>query len=195
LHPKIVNKFSTLPSPLGSTRRGKSHRPIVYEEAVCGLCVFGRFDQRLFDEAVSLLLSHPGLINKNKIAGLLQKTDPDSTAVFSVIAYLISSVCNDARLLSVQKTNAPPLSGAKTKPFFLSFEGKAVYPGKTIDPVFARLGWKRNVFQRSDAVPQLSKIASINPWIRGKLIFGNSVRADIVIHLLIGNATWPASTI
>ena len=150
------------------------------EEAVCGLCVFGRFDQRLFDEAVSLLLVHPGLINKNKIAGLLQKTDPDSTTVFSIIAHLFSSMCNDNRLLSVKKISTPSLSGAKKDPFFSSIDGNAVYPGKTIDHVFAHLGWKRNVFQRSDTAPQLSKIASINPWVRGKLIYGNSVRADVV---------------
>jgi hypothetical protein len=161
------------------------------EEALCGLCVFGRYDQRLFDEAVSLILAHPGLVNKNKIAGLLQKADPDTTTVHSVITHLLASSGNRSRVLPEQKTKTSPLSGAKNEPFFLSTDGNPDFTGKAIDPVFTHLGWQRNVFHRSDTVPQLSTMAAINPWIRAKLVYGNSVRADVVLHLLAGSATAP----
>jgi hypothetical protein len=161
------------------------------EEALLGLCVFGRYDQRLFDEAVSLVLSYPDLINKNKISSLIQNADPDSMTIFSAIAELISSSSGDHRLLAILKIKSTSRPGTGGEPFFLTIEGKPIPAGRENDAGFARIGWKRNIFRKSGTVPQLSTIAAVNPWIRGKLIYGNSIRSDVILNLLTGGTTAP----
>ncbi len=154
------------------------------EEALIGLCVLGRYDQRLFDEAVSLLISYSGLINKNKIKYMIGKADPASSSVFSVVAALLVEHAGDRRFkpMAVKGTLAERIHA---KPFFISFNKRQAFSGSTFDPLFFQYGWKRNIFRNSDNVPRLPVIAALNPFIKSKIIFGNTVRADIIMELLM----------
>jgi hypothetical protein len=158
--------------------------PIGFEEAVSGLCTFGRYDQRLFDEALSIIISYSELINKNKCTALLKRMDPDSANVFFIIARLLAEIKADKRFLTLGTLNTTN-HDSRVSPFFITLDGESCFSGRKRDQLFEKLGWSRNVFIQSEYVPELSVIATLNPWIRTKLLFGNSVRADVIMELIV----------
>jgi hypothetical protein len=65
------------------------------EEAVVGLCIFGRYEQSLFDEALTFILQYSRIFSKNRLLYLVKKIDDDSKRVFQVVAYLIEKISHD----------------------------------------------------------------------------------------------------
>ena len=160
------------------------------EEALFGLCVFGRYDQRLYDEAVSLLSSYPDLIYKNKISYFLRNADETTRSVFAVLCTGFPATPSGKRM----QTIIPAVKNVKQNsvvPFFLSLQHAASFIAGKPDPTYQEYGWLRNRFHRSSNVPSLSTIATLNPWARAKLIFGNTGRVDVILSLLQSSATAP----
>jgi hypothetical protein len=76
-------------------------------------------------------------------------------------------------------------------PFFQSLQYPSSFSAGKPDPTYHDYGWLRNRFFCSSNVPPLSTIASLNPWVRAKLIFGNTGRVDGILSLLLGEETAP----
>jgi hypothetical protein len=161
------------------------------EEALFGLCIFGRYDQRLYDEAVSLLIRYPDLIYKSKIEFFLRNADETTRSVFAVLCTGFPGTPSGKRLQTIipEKKQLQQNSGV---PFFQSLQYPASFLAGKPDPTYYDYGWLRNRFSSSSNVPSLSTIASLNPWVRAKLIFGNTGRVDVILSLLIGEETAPA---
>ena len=70
------------------------------EEAIIGLCILGRYDQRLFDEALSFIIQYSRFISKNRLLSLIKKIDEDSKRVFYIIAAFLGKMSNDMRFTS-----------------------------------------------------------------------------------------------
>ena len=153
------------------------------EEAIIGLCVLGRYDQRLFDEALSFIIQYSRFISKNRLLSLVKKIDDDSKRVFQVVASFLEKMCNDTRFTSPsQKFNK-----LHEEPFFTSLQNKVSFSGKKEDLHFLQFGFKRNSFTKSDKLRNLKFISDNNQWVKAKLVFGNTVRADTVMELMCNN--------
>jgi hypothetical protein len=153
------------------------------EEAIIGLCIFGRYDQRLFDEALSFVIQNNRFLSKNRLLSLVEKIDPDAKKVFQVMGIFLEDFANDKRFI---------LPGNKTadftaKPFFISLQNGGQFSGKTEDPIFLKAGFKRNTFSKSEKLRNLNFVSENNQWIRAKLVFGNTVRADTIMELVRNN--------
>jgi hypothetical protein len=149
------------------------------EEAIIGLCIFGRYDQRLFDEALSFIIENPGFISKNRLLSLEKKIAPDAKKVFNIIGTFMNEFAGDKRFI----TGKQP-ADSKARPFFLSVENNILFSGKTEDPIFLEWGFKRNIFNKSKKLRSLNFVSENNPWIKAKLVFGNTARADTLMELI-----------
>ncbi len=158
------------------------------EEAIIGLCILGRYDQRLFDEALSFIILHSRFISKNRLQYILKKIDKDSIRVFYVIASILKKQGDDSRFVSIFED----VNKENDQTFFIKFNNRRLFTGKNEDKQFLQFGFKRNTFVVSDKIRNLRYISQTNPWIKAKLLFGNTVRADIVIELInSGNCIAP----
>ncbi len=146
--------------------------PLSPEEALIGLCIMGRYDQRLFDEALSAAMALNGLLSKSRLINLAAYLDPEARRVLNLLEDMINrkSCSQDAKPVPT--------------PFFLSMDQDLVFSGRKTDPLFEARGWIRNVFKPSGNIRPLKFIAAHNPWIKAKLTFGNSARVDVVLSLL-----------
>jgi hypothetical protein len=145
--------------------------PFSPEEAVVGLAIFGRYDQRLFDEGLSAAAALKDFISKSRLDNLMSWLDKDSREL-SVLLYEL-----------ILGKNHQDSNVSEQRPLFLSLDGLPAFNGAKSDPVFEKKGWKRNLFQFSTTVRPLAFVAVGNPWIRAKLTFGNSARADVIMAL------------
>jgi hypothetical protein len=158
------------------------------EEALFGLCVLGRYDQRLYDEALSFLITYPDYLLKNKLDFLFKIADETTRNVFTVIIRQLSSTAAGKRL---QLNVSPAEDDTGMGPFFISLQSEVSFTGREPDGLYAECGWLRNHFVLSSNVPSLSTVAQVNPWIRAKLLIGNTSRADIIPVLFTGKGTAP----
>ncbi len=149
------------------------------EEAIIGLCIFGRYDQRLFDEALSCIIQSSRFISKNRLLSLVRKIDEDSKRVFHIVATILEKMGNDKRFSSFSKE----MDGGKQEHFFKTLNKRALFTGKKKDPLFLQFGFQRNLFKQSDKIRNIKFVANNNIWIQAKLVFGNTVRADTVMEL------------
>lgn len=150
------------------------------EEAIIGLCIFGRYDQRLFDEALSFIILHSRFISKNRLQFILKKIDKDSKRVFHVIASILQKLGDDSRFVSIIED----INHENNQEFFINLNNRILFTGKKEDKLFLQFRFRRNTFAVSEKIRNLQFISQTNPWIKAKLIYGNTVRADIVIELI-----------
>ncbi|MGD9202853.1 MAG: hypothetical protein PVI26_14940 [Chitinispirillia bacterium] len=158
------------------------------EEAIVGLCIFGRYEQRLFDEALTFILQYSRILSKNRLLYLIKKIDNDSKRVFQVVAYFLEKMCFDKRFFSPSAISEKVLEES----FFTSFQNKISFSGKEIDPIFLQFGFRRNTFTESEKLRNLTYISEHNQWIKAKLLFGNTIRVDTIMELICNkNCTAP----
>lgn len=162
--------------------------PMAPEEAIAGLIVLGRYDQRLFDEALSFILSNSLLLSKNRLVSIVQKMDDDSKKVFRAIAYILAEKRKDVRFKSFVESSKK----MESTNLFESIDGTTIFIGKERDALFQKVGFIRNKFYESSKNRNLKFVSDHNPWIKAKLIFGNSVKVDTIMDLIINkNCTAP----
>ena len=154
--------------------------PMAPEEAIIGLCVLGRYDQRLFDEALSFIIQYSRFISKNRLLSLVKKIDEDSKIVFHIVAAFLEKMSNDTRFTALFNH----FNKLNEKSFFRSLQNRAFFTGKKEDHLFLQFGFKRNIFTKSDKLRNLKFVSDNNQWVKAKLVFGNTVRADTVMELI-----------
>jgi hypothetical protein len=94
------------------------------EEALFGLCVLGRYDQRLYDEALSFLITYPDYLLKNKLDFLFKIADETTRNVFAVIIRQLSSTAAGKRL---QLNVSPAEDDTGMGPFFISLQSEVSF--------------------------------------------------------------------
>lgn len=159
------------------------------EEAIVGLCIFGRYEQRLFDEALTFILQYSRILSKNRLLYLVTKIDDDSKRVFQVVVYLLEKMCYDKRFSSLLSSKSEKIL---EEPFFISMQNKVSFSGKNLDLIFIQFGYERNVFTKSKKLRNLTFISEKNQWVKAKLLFGNTIRVDTIMELICNkNCTAP----
>jgi hypothetical protein len=137
------------------------------------MACIGHFDQRLFDEALSIIKEHPGIVRVPFIKYWSKMMDPDS----QFRLYLMLDFCKISKLKK-SKMISPPEN------FFKNVSQKITINGQKLDPYFKQFGFKRNLFSHSSHVPSLRDISDINPFVKMRLSSGFQAQSDIWVYLL-----------
>jgi len=145
----------------------------------------GRYDQRLFDEALEWLQVNGRFINIHRLKNIMRKEAFTGKNVLAAIAELCSD--HDASL-KWQTLGKPYPSIKESEPLFFLPDGRPLSAPKDKDPHFLKHGFIRNTVQyRGYAMP----FPAGNPackWLQFRAIFGVGTRADIITCLLIKKA-------
>ena len=144
--------------------------PSYPEALVVGLATVGRYDQRLFDEALSFLKCHPRILRSNYFKFWSTVLRDEDKACLR----LILNFCGINNILPAPSDLITPC------PLFLK-SGRPPYVGHQVDPLFESQGFLRNPFEISGMVPDLSRAAQINPWIRMRLSSGILAQSDLLV--------------
>lgn len=147
------------------------------EESFILLCIIGRFDSRLFDEALSIAITLSGYFSLNKLKYWSNFLDKDSKQIFDCLSAIIIEKSGEKRLgkLVPIKKNYEPL-----KSLFLNVNYEAVPHGRSKDELFLQYGFIRNKFELSKNIVSLNALAINSPSLKAKLIFGVGVASDIL---------------
>lgn len=143
------------------------------ETCLVGMACIGHFDQRLFDEALSLVRAHPGIIRVPFVKYWAKMMDPNSQCRLN----LILDFCKIPKL-QTQSTVNPPEN------FFKNTNQTSSLNGRQLDPYFEKFGYKRNPFLHSNHVPELTKISDMNPFVKMRLTSGFQAQSDVWVYLL-----------
>ena len=147
------------------------------ETALIGLAVFGRYDQRLFDEALSLISSHPTLFRPCYIKYWRSFLSAGAEKCLCLILKIAGISDRGSQENSI-------LPDTMCSPLFLDDNGEPIFQGEQFDPFFQECGFTRNKFIPSKISPQLDVIARANTWVRLRLTIGLNANADIMLILL-----------
>jgi hypothetical protein len=150
------------------------------EESFIALCIIGRFDSRLFDEALSIAITLARYFSLNKLKYWSNLLDDISKQVFDCLLAIVIEKSGEKRLgklVPIKKKYGPP------KSLFLTVKYEAVPSGRSRDDLFLQYGFIRNSFKLSKNIASLTALATNSPSLKAKLMFGVGVASDILTKL------------
>lgn len=150
------------------------------EESFIALCIIGRFDSRLFDEALSIAIAFSNYFSLNKLKYWSNFLDLNSKQIFDCLLAVVVEKSGENRLNKLVPLKKDHES---VKPFFLDVNNDAIPYGRTRDDLFLRYGFVRNQFLLSKNVASHNALATHSPSLKAKLIFGVGVASDIITKL------------
>ena len=150
----------------------------------------GRFDARLFDEAVNWLRQYGKLINIQRLRGIQQLHPLGNLRVLSAIA---STVLENSRLSKWRAIEALSENQIGSEPLFLNFDGKPLPPFGKPDPNFERFGFFRGIQSlRPDATsPRVERPELL--LVKLRALFGVNARAEVIAALLSMQVAHPSA--
>jgi hypothetical protein len=143
------------------------------EACIVGLSCIGHYDQRLFDEALSYIHAHSGIIRIPFINYWMKMIDPSSQSRLA----LILDFCHLSPKIKTPVVT-PPIN------FFKNIQQTPVFNGSRIDPEFEKYGYLRNPYISSTNVPSIHSVAEINPFVKMRLTSGFQAQSDAWIYLM-----------
>lgn len=150
------------------------------EESFIMLCIIGRFDHRLFDEALSIAITLSRYFSLNKLKYWSNFLDNNSKQTFNCLSAVLIEKSGEKRLsklVPLNKNYKPP------KTLFLTDNYEAVPYGRFRDDLFLQYGFVRNRFELSKNTVSLNALAAYSPSLKAKLIFGVGVASDTLTKL------------
>lgn len=147
----------------------------------------GRYDARLFDEALDWMRLHERLLNIARLQTLLKREAFSGGAVLQAMAMFLGdrrSAAKWTRLIS----NQAPSSGEPAPLFFLK-DGRAMPLAGEPDPSFAKAGFLRDRVGLRHMTRAFNPERPANLLLRLRALFGVSSRGEVVAFL----ATHPFS--
>jgi hypothetical protein len=154
---------------LGLPFHGTGCTPALPEALVIGLVTVGRYDQRLFDEALSFLHRNPRIFRSNYFKAWHKFLQPDDQQCLQDIL----------EFCSIKGFGAS--SNSTKKPERLFLHEQTGFVGPKLDPWFESKGWVRNPFEPSTMTPDLKQAALANPWVKMRLSFGILAPSDTLV--------------
>ncbi|MCK5862858.1 MAG: hypothetical protein KAH38_10255, partial [Candidatus Hydrogenedentes bacterium] len=170
--------------------RGKTDEcAVVDPEATLALtCTFGRYDPRLFDEALNWLLQYERFINVQRLHTLFRKNIFSGKTTLAAIAATLQGKNRRSRWRLFRKFAE---TNDTTHPFFLLPSGKNVPVGTVHDPIFERLGWQRDLLQeRKHSIFRAHGAGSL--LLRMRALLGVNARCEILLYLMIHTTGYPS---
>ena len=141
----------------------------------------GRYDARLFDEAMDWMRLHERLLNIARLQTLLKREAFSGGAVLRAMAKFLGDQRSAAKWTRLIGDQAP--SGDEPVPLFLLKDGRAMpFAGKP-DPLFAKAGFLRNRVGLRHMTRVFDPDRPANLLMRLRGLFGVSSRAEVVAFL------------
>ena len=138
----------------------------------------GRYDARLFDEALDWMQSHERLINMARLNALLMKEPYSGGNVLSAVAHFLSAPRSAAKW----KRMAGPRP-KKDEPLFFDKQGLALPVVRGPDPFFAHAGLIRDKVVLRHMVQKFDPERPVNLLLKMRALFGVNSRAEVIAYL------------
>lgn len=151
------------------------------EALIIATCLFGRYDQRLFDAMLEWLTCHEDLISSQRLFTLVRKEFPESLKVLeAVAAYLfLQEKKHKWRRFG---NDAQPVITAE--PFFISLYAPPMDVSGDPDPTFLAYGFSRSPIEKRDQLGNFHGSHPATLWLRLRAFMGVSSRTEICAYLL-----------
>ncbi len=150
------------------------------EALILSSCLFGRFDQRLFDGMLDWLIKRESLISSLRLSSLMKNEFPESTGTIRAIATFLFSREKRHKWRKIAG-NFP--SGIKADPFFLYQNDSPVEVFGYQDPSFLSLGFSRGRIGNNDLTGPIHWAHPASLWLRLRAFMGVSSRTEVCIYL------------
>lgn len=169
---------------------GKAVASVVDPEALLALtCTFGRYDPRLFDEALNWLMRYERFINVQRLHTLFRKELFTGKSTLAAIAATLQGKNRRSRWRLFRKFAAP--NPEITQPLFLLPGGAPAPLGAACDPVFERMGWQRDPLQeRKHGVFRAHGAGAL--LLRMRALIGVNARCEILLYLMSNTTGYPS---
>lgn len=151
------------------------------EALIIATCLFGRYDQRLFDAMLEWLACHEDLISSQRLFTLARREFPDSVKVLkSVAAYLFLR----EKKHKWRRFGSDAQPGIAAEPFFISVSGPPMAISGDQDPAFLTYGFSRRPVEKRGQLGNFSGTHPATLWIRLRAFMGVSNRTEICVYLI-----------
>lgn len=150
-------------------------------------CTAGRWDPRLFDEAIDWTNKNSRFINIPRLKSLLKRYGFRSGQICGAI---INIIISENRRLTWRFP--PPEPKPKTIPLFYDPQGRPMVVPAHMDDIFLKFGYERGPIQLRGLSRQFNAVMPETSLLRLRSLFGISARAEIVLYLLTHNMSHPS---
>jgi len=161
------------------------------EALVLATTVFGRQDQRLFDEALGWIVRFGALINVQRLKNLHADGELGHARVLGVVAAYVKRHGKLPKWGALAKTDPKPPPSSAPEPFFESL-GKPAMGRGVSDPDFLSHGWLRGLPRQKELSTPHSSERVTNVLLTLRALIGVSSRCEIILCLLTRPSARPA---
>lgn len=154
------------------------------EALICATMFYGRYDPRLFDEALDWIAANAETISFNRLKRIADISGPKCKACLGASADYLKGKTNHRRFMSsVERWNEFKLD--KKENLFLSWGSGRELHVKQADPSFLAWGFLRNKpnLRGLSGSPDLGNDANL--FLRMRKLFGVTSRASVIGYLLL----------
>jgi hypothetical protein len=164
----------------GHARPVAGNRLIDVEALLLTTTSVGRYEPRLFDEALDWLAAYGSLVNLQRLNNLQRTHAVGDDRVLRAIAAWLAARATQPRWKTIAKPSASDKKVPPPEPLFLDIKGSAVAKA---DPIFLAQGLKRGVFEPRGMSRAPHPTQPPNLMVSLRALIGVSVRVEIVLHL------------
>jgi len=147
----------------------------------------GRWDPRLFDEAIDWLVKNARFFNLPRLKSLSKRHGFRSQAVCSAMAEVAGGT--DSRLHWRLPT---PGNVTEVEPLFFGSDGEPMPAYGESDATFVRFGYARGQVGLRGLSQRFNPVMPETSLLRLRALFGVSARAEILLYLLTHQASHPS---
>ena len=159
------------------------------EALVLATCCFGRYEPRLFDEALDCLRANGWVVNTQRIATLLRDEAWSGAAVLGAVAGFLSTGTEALKWRRLSR-HLPPKEGAE--PLFHYKDGRPMPVVGEPERHFAAYGLQRGPLRLRGHSQPFRPLDPGNLVLQLRALCGVNVRAEIVAYLLTHETGHPA---
>jgi hypothetical protein len=152
-------------------------------------CTLGRYEPRLFDEALDWLGENGRFINIMRLKRILRTEKFAGERALAAVAACLSKG-TEATKWKLLAESVPP--SPVMEEFFISPEGKQLPVLGEPEPHFARYGFKRGPLRLRGRSQKFRPAQPTNLALQLRALFGINVRCEIVLYLLTHEAAHPS---
>lgn len=158
------------------------------ESLLCATCSFGRFDQRLFDEAIGWLCENGELLNIDRLKNLLRSFNGLETNVLGAVSEYLAQKEQKRKWVRVARFCKKERKVEELQDFFMTKKLLPVPIVRKLDSIFLSWGLRRNKVTLRKRIQKVDFNKPSNFLLKMRSFFGVKARADILTYLLFSEA-------
>ncbi|RPJ01697.1 MAG: hypothetical protein EHM31_05120 [Candidatus Aminicenantes bacterium] len=151
------------------------------EALIIATCLFGRYDQRLFDAMLEWLARHEDLISSQRLFTLSRKEFPESVEVLKAVAAYLFLHEKKHKWRRFGRDAQPAVAA---EPFFISLSGPPMSVSGDQAQAFLAYGFSRGPIEKRGQLGNFSGTHPATLWIRLRAFMGVSSRTEICTYLM-----------